>query len=264
MAATLQRAEGVATVTLDSPVSYNALDLELLEALADSLEEAAHDRSVRTILLRAEGRMFSPGGSIDMFAESGDRVHDVVLRAGELVNRCVRVLHSPAQLSVTAAHGAVGGGAIGLLLAGDFALLAEGTTFVLGYGALAGSPDAGVSWFLARALGPRRAFELYALNQRFDAADALDLGLVNRVVAAAELDAEAAAIAARLAAGPAALASGKRLFHDAADADLEHHLDDEIRTFADNSRAAEFEEGVRAFHEKRAPDWRAARREAPA
>jgi 2-(1,2-epoxy-1,2-dihydrophenyl)acetyl-CoA isomerase len=129
----------------------------------------------------------------------------------------------------------------------------------LGYNRIGTNPDAGSSYFLTRDIGYRRALQLYLDNERIDAARALELGIVNQVVAADELQRVAAARAARIAAGPRhAQSSAKRLFRQAHDGLLARQLEDEIRTFADHTREADFAEGIRAFLEKRPPRFGAA------
>jgi 2-(1,2-epoxy-1,2-dihydrophenyl)acetyl-CoA isomerase len=208
---------------------------------------------VGAILVRAEGPAWCVGGAIDTFAAEDD-MHAYMLELGVPINGLLHVLHECDKLTIAAVHGAVGGGGVGIMLAHDIVLAAEGTVFALGYSRIGTSPDGGNSYFLARDIGYRRALEYYLLNERIDAARALELGMVNRVVAGGELEREAAALAARLAAGPRrAQASAKTLLRRAGDGLLARQLDDEIRFFADNTRERDFAEGLASFLEKREP-----------
>lgn len=247
---------GVATVTLADEENGNALSSESGAELHEHVLEAARDPDVAVILLRGEGPAFCVGGAIGEFAEAGDEAHDLLVRIGDVLNPTIRALHDSDKLVIAAVHGSVAGGGVGLMAAADLILAAEGTVFTLGYAKLGTTPDAGVTWFLVRDLGYRRALELYLTSERFDAARALELGMVNRVVAADELEEESTALAARLAAGPrTALAQGKRLFRQAAADSLARQLDDEIRTFADNTRHPDFRAGVEAFLAKEEPQF---------
>ncbi len=250
----LEVAGGVATVTLAKVASRNSIDIPMAEAFADAVLVAAARPDVGVILVRAEGPAWCVGGAIDAFSAIGDGMHDYMLELGEPVNALVTALHECTKITIAAVHGAVGGGGVGFMCAHDIVLAAERTTMALGYARIGTSPDGGNSYFLARDAGYRRALELYLLNERIDAQRALELGIVNRVVATDELDSTARELAARIAAGPwRAQTDAKVLLRRAADGLLARQLDDEVRMFADNTRESDFREGLRAFLEKRSP-----------
>jgi 2-(1,2-epoxy-1,2-dihydrophenyl)acetyl-CoA isomerase len=256
--ARLEVGDGVATVTLSDPGGPNALDLEAVRELAGAIEAAGADPAARVILLRAEGAAFCAGGSIEFFADAGDQLHDRLLDFFEVLNPAVRLLHDTPKITIAAAHGAVAGGGIGLMAAADVVLIARSTVVTLAYEPLAASTDAGVSWFLARDIGYRRALALYLSSERIDAQGALELGLVTYVVDDDELEKRSRALAQRIAAGsPTAHASAKRLLRQAAVTGLGPQLDDEARAFADNARRPEFGAGVAAFLDRRAHRRRA-------
>lgn len=244
----LETDAGVATLTLCDPNGLNPISEPLLIQLPALLREATADPEVKVILLRAEGAAFSVGASMEFLASDNGSIHDWILGIGDALNEVIRVLHRARQVTIAAVAGAAGGGGLGLMLACDLVLLAKDTTLSVAYGRIGFSPDAGVSYLLARDVGYRRALGLYLTSERFDAERALELGLANRLVAAERLDEEAADLAARIAAGPTtAFAQAKRLFKRAARESLESQLEDEIRTVADLSLTAEFRQGVSAF-----------------
>jgi 2-(1,2-epoxy-1,2-dihydrophenyl)acetyl-CoA isomerase len=260
----LEVSDGVATVTLAKVDTRNSIDVPMAVEICARVQEAARRDDVGVILVRADGPAWCVGGAIDAFLDAGDRAHDYLIEIGESINPLVTTLHECPKITIAAVHGAVGGGGLGMMLAHDVVLAAEGTVFALGYARIATNPDGGNTYFLARDIGYRRALDLYLTNDRLDATRALELGIVNRVVPADELHAQAAALAARIAAGPRkAHASAKRLLRQAGDGLLARQLDDEIRNFADNTRQADFTEGLRAFLEKRAPRFGADAREDP-
>jgi 2-(1,2-epoxy-1,2-dihydrophenyl)acetyl-CoA isomerase len=256
----LDRDGTVATISLASPDTYNALDETMIRELREAVEAADADPDVRVVVVRGDGPAFCVGGSLDMFAEAGAESHALMHRLGDDVNVAARLLHETDKVTIAAVHGSVAGGAIGFMAACDLVLAAEGTTFCMGYAGIATTPDAGTSWFVTRDLGWRRAFELFVTNERFDAQRACELGLVTRVVGATELDAATTKLATRVAGGPLqAFSSGKRLFRQAVTASLDEQLHAEIATFADNTRHPDFQEGVGAFLERRRPQFAASR-----
>jgi 2-(1,2-epoxy-1,2-dihydrophenyl)acetyl-CoA isomerase len=258
----LEVADGVATVTLAKVESRNSIDVPMADEFYANVREAAARDDVGVILVRADGPAWCVGGAIDAFLEAGDGAHEYLHELGRSINPLVTTLHECPKVTIAAVHGAVGGGGVGIMLSHDVVLAAERTVIALGYSVIATNPDGGSSYFLVRDIGYRRALDLYLTNERVDAARAQELGLVNRVVPADDLQEEAAQLAARLAAGPwKAYASAKRLLRQAGDGLLARQLDDEIRWFADNTREADFTEGLRSFLDKRAPRFGAARRE---
>ena len=251
---TLVRDGVVATITLARPDRRNALDAAMIGELREAVELLDADDAVRVIVIRGEGPAFCVGGSLDMFAEAGNTSHDLMLALGDDVNVAARLLHETDKITIAALHGAVAGGAIGFACACDMVVAADDTTFCLGYSGIATTPDAGTSWFVTRDLGYRRALELFLTNERFDAAKAQGLGLVNGVVPASELHDTVTKLATRIARGPrAATTRGKRLFRQAADVSLDRQLRDEIESFAKCTLDPDFQEGVRAFLERRRP-----------
>jgi 2-(1,2-epoxy-1,2-dihydrophenyl)acetyl-CoA isomerase len=153
---------------------------------------------------------------------------------------------------IAAVNGTAAGAAVGLVAMADLAVAAEGAKFSLAYTGVGLTPDGGTSYFLPRMLGQKRAMELVLLNRTLTASEALAWGLVNKVVADADLQEEARALAARLVAGPAAAyGQAKRLMRS--EASLEAQLEDESRTISAQSATPEAVEGIAAFLAKRRP-----------
>jgi 2-(1,2-epoxy-1,2-dihydrophenyl)acetyl-CoA isomerase len=261
----VQRREAVFEIMLNRPEVLNAANRELIGELADAAAEAAEDRSARVVLLRGAGTHFCAGGDITMFGElvglpPAERRKALYRIVDGLHPLLIHLRHMPKPV-VAAVQGAAAGVGLSLVAAADLALAADDAIFTSGYIHLGTSPDGGLTALLARAVGLKHAAELMLLGDRFDATRALQLGLVNRLVPSAALEAEAIALAARLASGPIhAYASTKALlqatFGDAFDAQLRR----ETESFAACAATEEFVEGVRAFLEKRRPDFSADRR----
>ena len=254
----VERHEGVLDITLNRPEILNAVNRETIAALSAAVGEAAEDRAVRVVLLRGAGTHFCAGGDITMFAElirlsPAERLKALYQIVDTLHPLLIRMRHMPKPV-VAAVQGAAAGFGLSLVLAADLALAAEDTVFTSGYILLGTSPDGGMTATLPHIVGLKQAAELMLLGDRFDAQRALALGLINRIVPADTLAAEAAALTARLAAGPThAYGRTKGLLQTTLGDGFDAQLRRETESFAVCAATEDFAEGVRAFFEKRRP-----------
>ena len=255
---TVERRDAVFEITLNRPEILNAVNRETIAALAAAVAEAGDDRTSRAVLLRGAGTHFCAGGDITMFAElirltPAERQKALYGIVDTLHPLLVRMRHMPKPV-VAAVQGAAAGVGLSFVLAADLALAAENAVFTSGYIHLGTSPDGGMTTTLPHIVGLKHAAEVMLLGDRFDARRALELGLVNRVVPAEKLAAEAAALAARLAAGPTqAYGRTKALLQATLGDSFDAQLRRETENFAACAAGEDFAEGVRAFLEKRAP-----------
>jgi 2-(1,2-epoxy-1,2-dihydrophenyl)acetyl-CoA isomerase len=244
-------------ITLDRPEAGNAIDPALAAQLSDALR--GRPEQTRTVLLLANGPRFCVGGDIAFFAGTDDP-GAAVGRLAHDWHEVVRLLINCPVPVVAGAQGAVAGAAIGLIGSCDIVVCARSTKILPAYGSLGYSPDGGSSWALARALGAPRALELMLTNGRLNAAEAHMFGLVGRLVEDPDLHTSAIALAHEIAAGPVrAMVRTRALVRRAAVRSLDEQLDDEARLIAQSADDPEGREGVRAFLDKRIPDFRAAR-----
>ena len=248
---------GVASITFNRPEVLNALDAGMIARLRDACERAERQEGVRVIVLRGAGPAFLAGGDVGSFHANLPRMSEMVVEVAGELHRAVLALRRALKPVVASVHGAVAGAGVSLAAAADFVVAAADTQFTLAYSRIGASPDGGATWFLPRLVGYQKALELMLLSEPVDAATMQDLGLVNRVVPAAELEQETRRIVARLAAGPTlAYAATKRLANQAFDNPLAAHLDEEAQAFARCAATRDFAEGVTAFVEKRKPVFR--------
>ena len=243
------RQGAVATLRFNRPAAMNALDLPTALALRDAVQAISQDPEVRAVLLQGSGRAFVAGG--DLAALRADPVQGAQDLLGPL-NETLLLLQGLNAPVIAQVHGAAAGAGLSLMLMCDFVLAAEGTKFNLAYINLGTSCDVGASWALPRLVGLRHALEIALLGETFGTDDALRLGLINRVLPAAELDAAAHAFAQRIAAGPT-LAYGhmRRLMRGSFDHDLATQLQAEAQAFDACARSADLREGIEAFFAKR-------------
>ena len=250
-------ADDIAEMIFNRPASLNALDAQMIRAFRRHCEVLADDASVRCLVLRGAGPAFLAGGDVAYFHRHLDELPELVRRLARELHYGVAALRRMPKPVLGSVHGAVAGAGVSLMAACDLVIAADDCRFTLAYSRIGASPDGGATYFLARSLGPRRALELALLSEPIDAATALRIGLVNRVVAAALLPQETQQLARRLASGPtAAFAETKRLLEISQGNSLESQLDAEADAFARCAGTEDMREGVSAFVEKRKPEFK--------
>jgi len=256
-----ERDGAVLTVSVDRPDRLNALDVPSMRMLRETLETAGRDDSVRAVVLRGEGRAFSAGGDVatmDEHRRAGTLAqffHDLTGEQ-ELAVRAIVGMPKPVLASI---GGVAAGGGLALALSADWRLASDEALLVPAFPALGAVPDGGLTYFLPHFLGLGLAQELLFTNARIPAARGRELGLLHEVVVPAELPARTRARAQELADGPTfAYGETKRLLLEAFHGSLPTQLSLERRGAVEAARRPELAEGIRAFREKRRPDFRSA------
>jgi 2-(1,2-epoxy-1,2-dihydrophenyl)acetyl-CoA isomerase len=249
------RADGVLTLTLNRPGALNSFNIEMKEALLVALKDAARDKAVRVVVLTGAGRAFSAGQDLKERQQPGigDLGTELRLRYNPII-LAIRRLEKPI---IGAINGVAAGAGISVALACDIRIASESASFIEVFGRVGLVPDTGSTWFLPRLVGYAKAAEMIFTTDPVDATTAERIGLVNRVVAADELMAEANALATRLAqAAPIALALAKRGLNRALETNLEQALEFEAQLQTIAGRSKDYGEGVAAFVEKRPPQFK--------
>jgi 2-(1,2-epoxy-1,2-dihydrophenyl)acetyl-CoA isomerase len=243
--------DAIATLTLNRPDAYNALNLMLGRDLFHATLEADEDPGVRCIVVTGTGKAFCAGGDVKDFAEAGDRVGVVIKELTTYLHGAISRLARTAKPVIMGVNGIAAGGGMSFALAGDLVVAAESAKFTMAYSRIAASPDGSSSYFLPRLIGLRRALELHYTNRVLTAREALDWGLVNRVHPDAEFPGALAGLARELAAGPTlAFGRAKQLFHQSTQESLETQMELEAQAIAACGHTEDFQAGVKAFAAK--------------
>lgn len=249
----VEREGAVATVRMNNPSKLNALSATLTRELIDALEALGRDGDVRAIALTGEGRGFSSGADLTTLQEPylrGERPRLSLFLEG--YNRLIPLLSEAPKPVVASINGVAAGAGMSLALACDLRVASDDASFSSAFVKIGLIPDSGACWFLPRTIGVARALELAITGDRIDAATALDIGLVNRVVRAADLEAETRALATRLAELPTtAIALIKRIFSESPRMTLRETLDREAVLQDEAGATDDHLEGVLAFLQKR-------------
>ena len=248
--------DGVATITLDRPEAMNSLDVATKEALLEAVQQAAKDDAVRCVVLTGTGRAFCVGQDLKEHVgllQSG--TSDALFRTvPEHYNPLVTALATMPKPVVAAVNGVAAGAGASLAFACDFRVLADTAGFNLAFSGIALSCDTGSSWTLPKLVGRAKALELLYFPRTIPADEALDLGLATTVVPGAELEAETATLARRLADGPTvAFGAIRRSVTHSAGHDLESSLAFEAEMMALTGATEDHRRAVDSFVAKQKP-----------
>jgi len=251
---------GVAYLTMNRPEARNTLSTEMRGLLRERLEQISSDDEVRCVVLRGAGDHFMAGGDVKSFMEYTEmpkeerrvrfrnRIHDL-----HPIMFLMRSLKKPILASV---QGAAAGAGVSIALCCDLVMASEKAFFTLAYTGIGGSPDGSGTYQLPRTVGIKKAMEIALLGDRFTAQEAADMNMINWVVPEGTLEERTRAMAERLANGPTrAYGNTKRLLLQSMSTSLEAQLQAEAESFGDCTTTNDWVEGVRAFSEKRKPQF---------
>lgn len=243
----------VAVITLDRPDQFNAINLSLSAELVDAMGQAGSE--ARAAVITGSGRAFCAGADLGML----DETPDLGMLLDDVFHPALQAILSCSVPVVGAINGVAAGAGLGLALACDVRVMAQSAFLTSAFTAIGLAPDSGTTWWLPHHIGVSRALELAFTNRRVSAEEARDLGLCTQVVP----DGEVLDTAFRLAETftdmvPGSLVTTRRLIRGAAGSSFEDAIAAEREEQARLGATPEHHEGVRAFKEKRKPDFRAA------
>ena len=248
----------VGIITLNRPDKLNAFSDELTFQLQDALKEMEKDKEVRAIILTAAGRGFCAGQDLQsrsIAQEMGERpsLGDSIRRRYNPIVIKLRRIEKPI---IAAVNGVAAGAGASIAFACDYRIVTDKVNFIQSFTKVGLIPDSGATFILTRLVGLTKAFELMLSADKLSAEEALNLGIINKIVGEDDLMKEALALAEKLAAGPTkAFGLTKRAVNRAVFDDLEELLEYEASLQEIAGRSDDFAEGVKAFVEKRTPQY---------
>src|SRR4051794_18894242 len=246
----------VGTLTLNRPDALNAMSPELIGELTVAAAWLADRAPLRALIVTGAGRGFSAGGDVNWFKRGlDDPDHDLpsdVRRGADVLHQAIVDFRRIPYPVIGAVNGVAAGAGFSLALMCDIRIASDTAAFVCAYGRIGASPDGGMTYFLPRVVGPAKALELLLNDPLLSAADALEMGIVSKVVPAADLMGEARSKAEKLAVkAPHYVRMAKLLIGESLDNSLTEHLQVERHGIADSMGTEDLREGVTAFFEGR-------------
>ena len=247
----------IATITLNRPENANALNPVMAKELSDVAIECDENKDVRAVIIEGSGKMFCAGGDLKAFSDAGDSAPALIKQmAGDLhiaISRFSR-MNAP---TIARVNGTAAGAGFSIAISADFVISTESSKFVMAYTNAGLSPDGSSTYFLPRRIGDRRARELMLTNRVLSADEALEWGLINKIVDEENLAAITRELAEKFANGPT-LAYGKvkALLNDSFANGLETQMELETRAISDMARSSDGREGIQAFLNKRKPEFK--------
>jgi 2-(1,2-epoxy-1,2-dihydrophenyl)acetyl-CoA isomerase len=241
----------VATITFNRPQAMNAFTIEMNGEVQRALKDADEDKDIRVIVLTGAGRGFCAGQ--DLKGRTPEKKGSLGASLRERYNPIILRLRRTEKISIAAVNGVAAGAGCNLALATDLRIASEDATFVQAFARVGLAPDCGGSIVLPRLVGFSKAMELLLLAEPIDAREAQRIGLVAKVVATADLAKTTRGIAEKIAKGPRSISLIKRAVNRAMMRDLADQLDYEAYLQEIAGRSSDYDEGVSAFLEKRAP-----------
>ncbi|MEE9587644.1 MAG: enoyl-CoA hydratase/isomerase family protein [Hyphomicrobiaceae bacterium] len=246
--------DGVGLITIDRPENANTLNKTMAEELSDVALRCDADDRVRAVIITGSGKLFCAGGDLKSFNEQGDDLYRFLTGTATLFHNAITRFQYMDAPVVMAVNGTAAGGGLSIALSGDYVIAADDAKFVCAYTASGLTPDGSSTFFIAKHVGLLRAKELVLTNRVLDAEEALDWGLVNKVVAADVLMAEATEIATTFAAGPTkAYGGAKRLLLSSFERSIESQLEAESQSIATTGSSRDGRHGIDSFANKRKP-----------
>ena len=248
-----EKARGVATITLNRPQALNAFVPQMNQEIMDALKSGERDQEVRCFMITGAGRAFCAGQ--DLKGRTPDQKGSLGASLREKYNPMIRQIRQMEKIVIAAVNGVAAGAGCNFALACDLRVASEDAKFIQSFVRVGLAPDSGGSFILPRLVGLSKAMELLLLGETVDAREAQRIGLVAKVFATAEFSDSARELAEKVAGAPRGIGLIKRAVNHANLPTLEADLEYEACLQEIAGRSLDYDEGVRAFLEKRTPSF---------
>lgn len=254
---TFEATDGIAVITLNRPDDANALDRTMANELFAAAVRCDTQHDIRAVVVTGKGKMFCAGGDLKAFGAQDDNLPAYLTETATALHNTVSRFNNMEPPVLMALNGTAAGGGFSLALSGDFIIAGDSAKLVSAYTASGLTPDGSSTYFLAKHIGLLRAKELILTNRVLTAEEALNWGLVSKVVPTATLMDETMSMAAHFAAGATkAYGAAKQLLLRAYSESLEAQLEAESRSIVAMSRTHDGQHGLDAFLNKRKPTFK--------
>ena len=253
----LEKEDGVATITLNRPASFNALDFEMGKELVDAIEKCTKNVRIKVLIITGAGKAFCAGGDLKAVKEwPDDNLGGFFRQLTKFLDRVILDIRMMPKPVIASVNGPAAGAGFSLALACDLRIVSDKAIFRQAFTSVALVPDCGWTFHLPKLVGLGKASELIFLDKVITAKEGEKLGLVNQVVPEAKLKEVTLEVANRLARGPSlAFARAKALLNRALTSSLESQLENERREIALSGETEDFRQALSAFFEKKKPKF---------
>ncbi len=252
----LEKKESIAYIYMNAPKKYNSIDITMASEIIYALDECEKDEDVNVVVITGIGKAFCAGGDIGFFYSQLDKSDDLLREVFQLAGIMALKMKKLSKIVIASVNGVAAGAGCNIPLAADIAIAADSVKFTQAFVNIGLIPDTGGAFWLPRAIGSQRAFEMMASGRSVDAKEALAAGMITEICPLEELESRTLEIAKKYASGPLkSYCSLKKLMYESMYKDFEKFLELECDLQTSLTHTSDYKEGITSFVEKRKPEF---------
>lgn len=252
----IDESNNFAIIFLNRPQQFNAFNIKLIEELISAFTEISNDKRIRCLVISGRGKAFCSGGDVGEF-RNAEKPDVYMSQLVGVLHKGIKVLKNMKIISIAAINGPCFGAGLGYATACDFRISSESATFGCAFTKIGLSPDSSSTFHLPKLVGLSLANEMLFLNRILTAEEALKYCLINKIINSGSFMEDVKNFAVKIARGaPLAFSNTKKLLKESFTNDLETHLNREAENIVKTAGTEDFQEGLKAFFEKREPDFK--------